>query len=61
MEEAEQVESLFLAVLARTPDADEQAACIAAIEQSTSPEERKRALSDLLWALLNSTEFAFNH
>jgi hypothetical protein len=24
-------------------------------------DERKRALSDIVWALVNSTEFAFNH
>ena len=61
MDDAAQVESLFLAVLARTPDEEEQRTCVEALQPSTSPAERKRALSDILWALLNSTEFAFNH
>ena len=61
MDESAQVESLFLAVLARPPDEDEQRACIAALQETDSPDERQRALSDIMWALVNSTEFAFNH
>jgi hypothetical protein len=57
----DQTESLFLAVLARRPDADEREACAQALSKCESPEERTRAMSDLLWALVNSTEFAFNH
>ena len=61
MDEAAQVESLFLAVLARPPDEEEESACVETLAQCKSSEESKRALSDILWALLNSTEFAFNH
>jgi hypothetical protein len=61
MSDEAQVESLFLAVLARPPDEAEKGPCVEALEQSKSSDERKRSLSDILWALLNSTEFAFNH
>jgi hypothetical protein len=57
----DQVESLFLAALARRPDSEEREACGNALGDCKTPEERNRALSDLLWALVNSTEFAFNH
>jgi hypothetical protein len=57
----DQAESLFLAVLARPPDSEEREACATAFSSCNTDEERDRALADLLWALLNSTEFAFNH
>ena len=57
----DQVESLFLAALARRPDSEEREACGQILSECETPEERNRALSDLLWALVNSTEFAFNH
>jgi hypothetical protein len=57
----DQVESLFLAALARRPDSEERDACSQSLAKCESPEERHRAMSDLLWALVNSTEFAFNH
>jgi hypothetical protein len=57
----DQVESLFLAALSRQPDSQEREACAKALSECTSDDERNRALADLLWALLNSTEFAFNH
>jgi hypothetical protein len=57
----DQLESLFLAALARRPDSEERETCGQALAKCETPEERNRALSDLLWALVNSTEFAFNH
>jgi hypothetical protein len=57
----EQVESLFLAALARRPDSEEREACAQALAKCAGTEDRHRAMSDLLWALVNSTEFAFNH
>jgi hypothetical protein len=57
----DQVESLFLAALARRPDSEEREVSSQALAKCESPEERHRAMSDLLWALVNSTEFAFNH
>ena len=61
MNDEERVESLFLATLSRPPDKDELDACVATMAECKTDEERNRALSDVLWALLNSTEFAFNH
>ena len=57
----DQVESLFLAALSRRPDSEEREACAQALTKCETPEERHRAMSDMLWALVNSTEFAFNH
>ncbi len=61
MSDEERVESLFLATLSRPPDDDERQAFVATLAECKTDEERNRALSDVLWALLNSTEFAFNH
>jgi hypothetical protein len=61
MTDEERIESLFLATLSRSPDAEEQQACIGLLAEHKSPDDRNRALSDILWALVNSTEFAFNH
>jgi hypothetical protein len=61
MNDEQRVDSLFLATLAREPDAEERAACLEELRRGKTAEERQRALSDVLWALLNSTEFAFNH
>ncbi len=54
------VQSLFLAAYARQPSDDEAKACLAALADAKAHDERPRALSDILWALVNSTEFAFN-
>jgi hypothetical protein len=61
MNDPERIDSLFLATLSRMPESDERDACLAALADCKSDEDRTRALSDVLWALLNSTEFAFNH
>jgi hypothetical protein len=54
----DQVEQLFLVVLSRPPTAAERKRMIEYVEQK---EERRQALADVFWALLNSTEFAVNH
>ena len=61
MDDREQVESLFLAVLARPPDSEERDTFVAMLKDVKPGTERKQVLSDILWVLLNSTEFAFNH
>lgn len=60
MDPADQVETLFLAVLGRHPDRRETAALTQLLQQTTDDQERRRVLSDLLWAMVNSTEFTFN-
>ena len=57
-DDAKLTESLFLRTFARRPTADETKAVTAALAGGDSREEVFR---DLLWALLNSKEFAFNH
>ena len=48
---------LFQATVGRRPTELE----IAAVTKSYTPAEREQGLRDLLWSLLNSKEFAFNH
>lgn len=61
MNDTERIDSLFLATLSRLPDDEERDTCIATLAECKTDDDRTRALSDVLWALLNSTEFAFNH
>jgi hypothetical protein len=55
----EVVEELYLAAYSRLPHPDEKAIAMQVIQ--TAGENRKSAIEDLLWALLNSAEFVFNH
>lgn len=57
---AEQIEVLFLATLSRSPKADELPLLVRHLEQYP-PENRAQALSDILWSLINSSEFSTNH
>lgn len=61
LSDAERVDALFLATLSRLPSAEEQTLFAEAIAEGSNPAERRQALSDSFWALLNTTEFAFNH
>jgi len=60
MKDEDRVDALFLATLARRPDKDESAACVAAMQENTDAKKRNQALSNILWALHNRTEFTFN-
>ncbi|MFM7075107.1 MAG: hypothetical protein ACKO3G_03445, partial [Planctomycetaceae bacterium] len=51
------VEALVLAALGRPPRATELEATGAALAQGS----REEVAADLLWALVNSKEFTFNH
>lgn len=55
------IEALFLAALSRKPTATEAARFQAYVEKGKTSKEQNKALSDVYWALLNSTEFKFNH
>lgn len=52
------VRELYLATFSRPPSESETAAAVALIESAESPQQ---GLEDVLWALLNSREFLFNH
>jgi hypothetical protein len=54
---ATHVEWLFLSTLARRPTADESATMLDLLQGG----KRKHGLEDVLWVLLNSTEFNTNH
>jgi hypothetical protein len=55
---AELVEELYLRTVSRPPTAAELQDAVALIETATA---RQPAVEDLLWTLLNSKEFLFNH
>ena len=57
----ERIETLFLATLSRVPTSDERSLYLGHVQAADSDKDRRRALSDVLWALLNSVEFAMNH
>jgi hypothetical protein len=58
--DADIVNRLFLAALAREPDAREVSLALAPIRARGS-EARRQAMEDALWALFNSKEFIYNH
>ena len=60
LDTAGRVETLFLATLGRQPTAKELKAMTAHVEQA-SESDRGRALGDVFWTLVNSTEFNTNH
>ena len=60
--DAERVEILFLATLARLPDETEAARALRHLAEATSANgQSTAALGDILWALLNGAEFGLNH
>ena len=55
------LETLFLVVLTRKPTAAESKRFVAYIERGGPLGDRRKALADVFWALLNSAEFRLNH
>jgi hypothetical protein len=56
--DAEKVEELFLWAFARKPTAADRAAALAHLARH--PKDKKAAYENIVWALLNTKEFAFN-
>ena len=52
-------EELYLSVLTRLP-ADDEAADVASY-LATRPKEKSAVVQEMVWALITSTEFRFNH
>jgi hypothetical protein len=52
---------LFIITLSRKPTAKEMDKLVAYIESGGPAKDRKKAMSDIFWALLNSGEFSLNH
>jgi hypothetical protein len=61
MTDAGRIEALFLAALSRKPTAEEAQKYLRYVEKGGATKSKKKALADVFWALLNSTEFKFNH
>jgi hypothetical protein len=55
------VEELYLLALSRRPRPEEKARLARYVEAGGPRRDPKQALSDVLWALLNSHEFGLNH
>jgi hypothetical protein len=53
------VDELYLSVISRLPTADEKSAATKYLQDHEST--RRQAAEDLVWSLLNSLEFVFNH
>jgi hypothetical protein len=61
MSDAGRIEALYLAALSRKPRPEEAAKFLRYVEKGGAAGDKKKALSDVFWALLNNTEFKFNH
>ena len=57
----EQVETLFLATLTRKPTPEEMSRFAGYVQSGGPKNNSKEALADVFWALLNTSEFLFNH
>jgi hypothetical protein len=56
------VDELYLATLSRSPSEQERRAMTEAFASTPgSPADRRAAIEDVLWTLLNTKEFVFNH
>jgi hypothetical protein len=55
------VSALFLTAFARLPDPEELERFASYVDRGGSTGDKKRALADVFWVLLNSPEFLFNH
>lgn len=61
LDDAARVDTLYLATLSRWPDAAERTPLVAYLAEVSGQPDRERALGNLFWALINSTEFNSNH
>ncbi|WDQ16281.1 DUF1549 and DUF1553 domain-containing protein [Rhodopirellula sp. P2] len=57
----QRIEVLFLSTLSRPPRSNERELVAEFLPADASREQRHTGLADLLWALINSSEFTLNH
>jgi hypothetical protein len=55
------IRTLYLAAFSRAPLPDELAAAEAHVNRAQTDDARKQAFEDIVWALVNTKEFLFNH
>ncbi len=60
-DDAERIDALFMSVLARPPGADERNEFLKYVESGGPSHDRRKALADVLWMMLNSSEFILNY
>jgi hypothetical protein len=56
--DADIVEQLYLRTLCRPPSEKEKQYCVQTLASAT---QKRDAIEDMLWALLNSREFVYNN
>ena len=61
MSTSDRVETLFLAALCRKPTKAESEGLTKYVDSGGPKKDSKQAIADVFWALLNSSEFLFNH
>jgi len=60
-DDVERIDALFLSTLSRPPSDEERKELSAYIAGGGPAHDRRKALGDVLWMLLNSSEFIMNH
>ena len=61
LSDEEIIERLYLRTLGRVPDANEVEKITSLFEDTEDKKLKRKMLEDVFWALLNSSEFLFNH
>mgnify|MGYP002623000223 CR=1 FL=1 len=57
----DRIEAVFLATLSRPPSDAERERFVTYVDGGGPHDDSQRALGDVMWALLNSSEFLYNH
>ncbi len=55
------IDALFLTAVCRPPTAEERESLASYVDRGGPSGDKNKALADVFWVLLNSTEFLFNH
>ncbi len=55
------IDALYRAVVCRSPTAEEREKFASYVDRGGPSGDKTKALADVMWVLLNSTEFLFNH
>jgi hypothetical protein len=61
LDDKDRLETMYLATLSRPPRPEEQRRLRAYLERGGAAGDRRQALADVFWTLLNSNEFLLNH